>query len=142
MRTDWKQYLNDNTERWNPYENVLTVDNVGSLQAKWIYDTGGSVESSPAVANGMVYIGSTSSNLFALEASTGTALWNYASGWVWSSPAVVNGVVYFGSFDNNVYALNANTGAKLWSYPTRGIVWSSPAVANGVVYCGSSDDNL
>ena len=75
--------------------------------------------SSPAVANGVVYVGSDDDNVYALNASTGAKLWSYATGGaVYSSPAVANGVVYVGSDDGNVYALNASTGAKLWSYAT------------------------
>jgi outer membrane protein assembly factor BamB len=99
--------------------------------------------SSPAVADGIVYVGSDDLNVYALDAFTGVKLWSYTTGdVVRSSPAVANGVVYVGSFDHNVYALNATTGAKLWSYATGDWVWSSPAVANGVVYVGSYDHNI
>jgi eukaryotic-like serine/threonine-protein kinase len=101
--------------RYNPYETVLGVNNVGSLQLKWSYDTGSSMASSPAVANGVVYIGNWDGTVYALKASTGAKLWSYKTGGVASSPGVANGVMYVGSFDGNVYALNANTGTKLWS---------------------------
>ena len=107
----------------------------------WSFATRSYVESSPVVANGVVYVTSDDGKLYALNASTGAELWSYTTGnFFEGSPAVANGVVYFGSVDNNVYALNANTGAKLWSYPA--FVISTPAVANGVVYIGSSDGNL
>jgi glucose dehydrogenase len=32
---DWTQFLRDNMQRWNPYETVLGVNNVGSLVLKW-----------------------------------------------------------------------------------------------------------
>ena len=81
--------------------------------------TGNYVDSSPAVANGVVYVGSDDRNVYALNASTGAKLWSYTTGdIVYSSPAVANGVVYVGSYDDNVYALNALTGAKLWSFTT------------------------
>jgi glucose dehydrogenase len=32
---DWTQFLRDNMQRWNPYETVLGVSNVGSLQLNW-----------------------------------------------------------------------------------------------------------
>jgi eukaryotic-like serine/threonine-protein kinase len=96
----------------------------------------------PAVANGVVYVGSEDNNVYALKASTGAKLWSYATGEIMdSSPAVANGVVYVGG-DFNVYALNAITGVKLWSYTTGSFVNSSPAVANGVVYVGSQDDKV
>ena len=54
--------------------------------------------SSPAVANGVVYVGSNDGNVYALNASTGAMLWSYTTGGgVYSSPAVANGVVYVGS---------------------------------------------
>jgi outer membrane protein assembly factor BamB len=70
----------------------------------WSYATGAPVESSPAVANGVVYVGSGDYNLYALNASTGVLLWNYANGPGQSSPAVANGMVYVGSVFGNVYA--------------------------------------
>jgi outer membrane protein assembly factor BamB len=99
----------------------------------WSYTTGGGVNSSPAVANGVVYVGSGDGNVYALNASTGALVWSYATGGgvYFSSPAVSNGVVYVGSMDHYVYALNASTGTLLWSYATGNGVSSSPAVANG-----------
>ncbi len=138
---DWTEFHRDNMQRWNPYETVLGVGNFGSLGVKWI---GFHVDnSSPAVANGVEYVGADVGSLYALNASTGAKLWSYTTGGnVSSSPAVANGVVYIGSNDGNIYALNANTGAKLWSYTTGGEVDSSPAVVNGVVYIGSFDGNV
>jgi outer membrane protein assembly factor BamB len=142
---DWTQFLRDNMQRWNPYETILGINNVATLGLKWTYRTNsGLIElSSPAVANGVVYVSSWVNNLYALNASTGAKLWSFATGaQVFSSPAVVNGAVYFGSDDHNVYALNASTGAKLWSFATGLDVSSSPTVANGVVYIGSDDNNV
>ena len=142
--TDWSQFHRNNMERWNPYEKFLTVNNVGQLGLKWTYNAGsGGVESSPAVVNGVVYLGAGDFNVYAVNARTGASLWSYATGnEVYSSPAVANGVVYAGSYDGNVYALNARTGVKLWSYNTGGDVYSSPAVVNEVVYIGSLDGNV
>ena len=55
-------------ERWNPCEKVLNVNNVGNLRLKWSYTTGVVVYSSPAVANGVVYVGSDDDNVYALNA--------------------------------------------------------------------------
>ena len=40
----------------------------------------GYVHSSPAVANGVVYVGSDDGNVYALNASTGAKLWSYTTG--------------------------------------------------------------
>ena len=73
----------------------------------WKYTTGNFVWSSPAVANGVVYVGSDDGNLYTLNASSGALLWQYQAGClVRSSPAVANGVVYVGCYDYNVYAFS------------------------------------
>ena len=109
-----------------------------------MFTTGSLVNSSPAVVNGIVYIGSQDHNLYAINALTGQQDWIYRTQGdiVLSSPAVVNGIVYIGSEDENLYAINANTGSFLWSFPTGGFVKSSPAVSNGVVYFSSWDDYI
>ncbi|MCZ2809641.1 MAG: PQQ-binding-like beta-propeller repeat protein, partial [Candidatus Bathyarchaeota archaeon] len=61
--------------------------------------------SSPAVADGKVYIGSWDDKVYCLNATTGAHIWNYTTGdWVNSSPAVADGRVFVGSYDNRVYA--------------------------------------
>jgi outer membrane protein assembly factor BamB len=118
-------------------------------QTLWTYTTLGGVGSSPTVAGGVVYVGSDDGNVYALNASTGSVVWSYATVYpdenysfgVDSSPAVVGNVVYVGA-GQNVTALNALTGALVWNYTTGDIVESSPAVAGGVVYVGSDDGNV
>jgi outer membrane protein assembly factor BamB len=134
--------------RFNPRERTLSSRNAHRLHKQWSFSTGCSgsfcgVDGSPAVANGVVYVGSIDDNIYALKAATGAKLWSYATGnYVFSSPAVANGVVYVGSEDGNVYGLKAATGAKLWSYHTGHFVASSPAVVNGMAYVGSQDNNV
>ena len=114
---------------------VTTVPAKG-VGLSWSYTTGNYVESSPAVVNGRVYVGSDDGKVYCLNATTGARLWSYTTGGpVKSSPAVADGRVYVGSDDYNVYALNATTGARLWSYTTGNrILTSSPAVTSERVY--------
>ncbi|MFZ0800165.1 MAG: PQQ-binding-like beta-propeller repeat protein, partial [Terriglobales bacterium] len=70
----------------------------------WSYPASGG--SSPAVANGVVYVGSTDTNLYALDARTGNKLWSYSpDGALGFSPSVVNGVVYMPT-NGYVYAFS------------------------------------
>jgi outer membrane protein assembly factor BamB len=145
VNANWAQFRYSGRHKgFNPYENVLSPSNVSGLDMTWSFTSGSDIDSSPTVANGVVYIGSYDDNVYALKAATGTELWNFTTGdSVASSPAVANGTVYVGSSDGNIYALNATTGAKLWSFPTGAPIFaSSPAVANGVVYIGSDDNNI
>lgn len=123
---------------------LLAVDaNTGTEQ--WRFDEGGAMRSSPAVADGTVYVNSLDPNVYAVNASTGQEQWNFTTGGDGrSAPVVANGTVYVGggSGDNDVYALNATTGAKKWNFTTGNNVLTSPAVANGIVYVGSDDADM
>ncbi len=71
----------------------------------WSYTTGSTVQSSPAVADGIVYVGSDDDRVYALSASSGALVWSYTTGsYVKSSPAVAGSTVYVGSDDGKVYA--------------------------------------
>ena len=69
---------------------------------KWTFKTDGPIIGSPAIANGVVYIGSTDGNLYALDQETGKQKWKFktlASRQVTSTPTIANSLVYFGGFD-------------------------------------------
>ncbi len=107
---------------------------------KWKIATGGSVGSSPVIANNILYIGSDDGKIYAVNATNGAPVWNTSVGInIRSVPAVADGVVYIGSWDKKVYALSALTGSSVWTYTTGDYITSSPAVANGIVYIGSHD---
>ncbi len=135
--------------RFNPGENKLTTTNVSGLKQEWKAGTGGGIDSSPAVDNGIVYVGSDDGRLHAYNVSTGTSLWaptaGGTGGQIRSSPAVANGVVYVGSDDGKLYAFKADSGTLLWSTAvgaTGRAIRSSPTFANGVIYVGSEDGKL
>lgn len=88
------------------------VSSPAQAAAAWTYTTNASVDSSPAVVRGVVYVGSGDGNVYALNAATGAVRWSHDTGGVVnSSPAVINGTVYVGSDNSEVYALNAATGS-------------------------------
>ena len=134
---------------------------------KWQFATAGQVISSPAIAYGLVYIGSTDQNLYAIDLQTGKEKWKFKTeSSISSSPAVSAGLLYFISYDGNLYALDAETGKLKWKFETGGerrfahknlhglhpsgetspdpwdFYLSSPAVFNGAVYFGSGDNYI
>jgi len=115
----------------------------------WTFPTVGVVETSPAVANGYVYVscGSTLSTpaymVYCLNAQTGNLVWNFTPSSPCSDPTVANGYVYLGSSNNYLYCLNATTGALVWNYSAGSYVAvSAPTVINGYVYVGTSENVL
>jgi len=116
----------------SPPNNVIYPANVSRLRKAWTYTTGNAIESSPVVADGIIYIGSKDHNLYAFAARTGKKLWSYTTGGaIYSTPTVIDDVVYIGSQDATLYAFEARTGALLWSYTTGNAIESSPAVRMG-----------
>ncbi len=100
---------------------------------KALWKSAGASGLSPAVANGIVYAGSS-----AFDAKTGTVVWRGLTVSN-SSPAVANGIVY--AVDSNLHAFDAKSGKKLWETANENL-FSSPTVANGVVYITSFGDKL
>ncbi|HEV2581629.1 MAG TPA: PQQ-binding-like beta-propeller repeat protein, partial [Ktedonobacteraceae bacterium] len=139
-----------------PDEQRLTYANVSHLVADWTsLPTGGSIFSSPVVANGVVYVGSFDGRLYAFDAAgCGQArcapLWMSAptGDRIFATPAVANGVVYIGSYDRKLYTFRADgcgafTCSPLWvSTPLGDAIDSSPTIANGTVYLGADDGKL
>lgn len=92
--------------------------------------------SSPAVANGIVYVGSVDGTVYALSASSGQILWTASLGTnaaVVTAPMVDKGIVFVEGDNTGLFALNAQTGKQLWFAPASPY-GGSPAVANGMVY--------
>lgn len=94
---------------------LCLLGEVASCSPLWTGTTGSLIRSSPAVANGVVYVGSSDGNLYAFPASCGTGgasctpLWTATTAnAIDSSPAVANGVIYVGSLDSNLYAYDLN----------------------------------
>ncbi|MCA0231130.1 MAG: PQQ-binding-like beta-propeller repeat protein [Bacteroidetes bacterium] len=113
---------------------------------KWHQPGIGISESSPAIADGILYAGSEFNGFMAFDAQSGSVKWTFASGLITnSSPTVVNGTVYVGASalthtnNDKLYAIDAKTGAKKWEFNTLdgGPDYSSPIVASGMVYIGA-----
>jgi outer membrane protein assembly factor BamB len=131
---------------FNPFESTIGASNVSGLEQRWVESSGDqSFESTPVVANGLIYATSYLGRLDAFDANTGTGKWSHDMGTAYGNiaPAVAKGVVYAGSNDG-LFAFEAKSGTKLWSTPTGtfGDQFSSPVVANGVVYVSSDGGKL
>jgi len=153
-----------NTQHSGVYDAAGVTD---FSRVKWTFHTSGQVISSPAVAGGVVYAGSTDGNFYAVDRETGTQKWKFeAKSRISASPAVAGGLVYFGAYNGSFYALDAATGQVKWKFQTAGehrytakhldglqpaaesmpdpwdCYLSSPAVWNSAVYFGSGDGNI
>ncbi|HEY8698985.1 MAG TPA: PQQ-binding-like beta-propeller repeat protein [Rhizomicrobium sp.] len=133
--------------------NAFSADGCGQAVCAplWQGDSGPDsiLESSPTVANGLVYVGSFAGTLYAFNAEgCGQALcqpvwFAQTGGSVESSPLVYKGVVYIGSDDGKLYAFKAKGCRRspckaLWTGDLGNPIFeSSPAISKGLVYISS-----
>ena len=129
---------------------VLAVE-AASGRIAWHRQFAGCIAASPAVGNGVVYIGfmdpppcrgSAPSFLAALDARNGRTLWRFRAGVIEAPPLLAGGRVYFGSWDHRIYALDARTGRLKWSFSTGDRVKGGVALAGRTVFAGSYDGYL
>jgi outer membrane protein assembly factor BamB len=161
---DWPQFrFDDNHDGVNPFETAITKKNVRFLAQTWQAQLGDIVTfSSPVVADGVVYIGSSDGRLWAYPAGgcgaslCNTPLWRSSDlAQIIDTPTVANGLVYVGSqtsFDSNdgkLDVFHADGCGKAECPPIwqglagpESILMSSPTVAGGLVYVGSFGHTL
>jgi outer membrane protein assembly factor BamB len=117
-----------------------------TLQLKWTYEAGESIESSAAIADGAVYVGSSKGELIAIDLETGTLRWKYATGEAGfigeSSPAVTADTVFIGDLAGVLHAVAVADGRRLWAFKADDEIRSSPVVVNDLVLIGSYDTYL
>jgi outer membrane protein assembly factor BamB len=113
----------------------------------------GQTESSPAVSNGRVFVGSNDGHLYAFRAATGKLLWKRDVGFevASSSPTVVGRAVYIAAEetihgDGVLYKLDARNGAVKWQADlgasSQDGFASAASVAAGVVYVGTENGQV
>ena len=140
QKDDWPQFRGNHA-----LTGISTSAVPKTLKLLWTYDAGEPVESSPAIADGVVYIGSGAGFLSAVDLQTGKPRWKYKvsqEGVGESSPAVSNGVVYVGDLAGIFHAVDIKTGKALWTFKTGADIKSSPVVADDRVLIGSYDGTL
>jgi outer membrane protein assembly factor BamB len=136
----WTMFLHDTAHSGT----ANAEGSANSVSLLWKATVMDEVVSSPAVADGEVFVGCNDGAVYCHSVSTGKLVWFFYQNktQMMSSPAVSGGSVFVGCNNGDVYALNESNGRQLWNYTTGGWVGSSPAIADGVVYVGSRDGNL
>lgn len=106
----------------------------------WRFDTGGEVYSSPVIVDARLFVASKSGILFALDAETGTELWQFqlSDYVVRSTPTVRDGMLFIGA-GFNLFAIDATTGQEKWRFPMRYAGQSSPIVVGDGVLLTSQE---
>src|SRR4029077_1016553 len=86
----------------------------------------GTMQATPIVVDGVMFIASGAGNIFAIDAADGTIKWKHETtlGGTYRGVAVGEGKVFSGRRDNSLIALDQKTGAVVWKTqladPARG----------------------
>ena len=138
----------------------ITRANVKTLKGAWAVHLGSglgakySLEVTPIVKDGVMYVGTGNDDVFALDAATGALIWEHKSGldqnistvccgWDNRGLAIGEGKVFLGYLDGTLVALDIKTGKLVWQtqigrWQDGYTITSAPLYYNGAVYTGIS----
>jgi quinohemoprotein ethanol dehydrogenase len=143
-------------QRYSPLTQI-NAGNVAHLGLAWeapLESTDFGVEATPLMSDGVLYVTSTWSRVYAFDARTGRRLWAFdpkaPRDWlrqgcckaVNRGVALWKGKVYVGAFDGRLIALNARNGKQVWSTDTTDhkpyySITGAPRIVRGKVIIGN-----
>ena len=113
------------------------------LELLWTFKAQDMIESTAAILDNTMYLGTSDGYLYAINTQTGKSIWKYkADAPIKSSPSIHNGIIYFGDGDGIFHAVDIATRQKKWQYTTDGEIVSSANFAGDRVLFGSYDGFL
>ena len=143
-------------QRFSPLKQI-DEQSIGKLGLAWFYDLGTTrgIETTPLVKDGVLYVSSAWSVVYAFDAKTGKLLWKYdpqvpkehakyvCCDVVNRGVALYQGRVYVGALDGRLIALDAQTGERAWeaqTTPQDGVyaITGAPRIAKGRVIIGNA----
>ena len=134
----------------------LTPANVAGLRPAWVYQVRepGDVQTTPIVADGVMYVTEPKSHVVALDLKTGNTLWRWGRtvpdrvktlgfGPTNRGVAILDSTVFVGTIEAHLVALDARSGAVRWdavvaSNDSGYGITGAPLVADGKVIIGVS----
>ena len=149
-------HTNGNYEQTRYYPaSQINTGNVKNLRPAWIFQTEivESLETTPIVVNGVMYVTTSFNHIHALDARTGEELWHYkhkmgpittyCCGPNNRGVAVYKDKVYMGTLDSKLVALDARTGRVIWDVqigdPELGYSETmAPTAVNGKILIGTN----
>jgi alcohol dehydrogenase (cytochrome c) len=155
---DSKNFLHTNGNydqtRFYPGDQI-NPKNVKNLHVAWIFQTDvrESMETSPIIVDGVMYVTTSFDHVYALNAKTGEQIWHYkhdmgpitvyCCGPNNRGAAVSGDKVYIGTLDDKLVALDAKTGKVAWSKdiadPSLGYSETmAPTVVDGKILIGTN----
>ncbi|MGI9426851.1 MAG: pyrroloquinoline quinone-dependent dehydrogenase [Hyphomicrobiaceae bacterium] len=149
-------HTNGNYEQSRYYPSAqINTSNVRNLRPAWIFQTEivESLETTPIVVNGVMYVTTSFNHVYALDARTGQQIWHfkhkmgkittYCCGPNNRGVAILGNRLFMGTLDAKLVSLDAKTGKLLWETqiadPELGYSETmAPTVVDGMVLIGTN----
>jgi alcohol dehydrogenase (cytochrome c) len=155
---------NLSNQRYSPLDQI-NRENVSNLKARWRTHLNGSGagaqhsgQGQPIVFEGVVYISTGASDVFAVDVDTGAIIWRHDAGldaqrvhvccgWVNRGVAIGDGKVFVGQADARLVALDQRTGKEVWSIqaedPLKGYsLVGAPLYYGGMIITGFAGGDM
>ena len=127
----WSTYVSRNSFQYESFyasastdgRRLYTVARTGKVVALdatdgrivWTQNTGALTYSTPAIADGRVFVGGFDGSLHAYDADTGALLWErYVGGRLLGPALVVGDLVFFSTLETETYAARVSNGEVVW----------------------------
>jgi alcohol dehydrogenase (cytochrome c) len=136
---NWLTYSgNYSAQRYSPLTQI-TPANVKRLRLAWVYQikTTETIETSPLVVDGMMYLSEPGGSVTALDTRTAKPVWHYTRdvpkgvrgccGTVNRGVAILDDKVYVGTIDAHLVALDIKSGKVRWDVPV-----ADPALGHSI----------
>jgi outer membrane protein assembly factor BamB len=129
-------------------QGVLRAVTIEGDDVLWEFkETSGEYVAGGTVADGILIIGNSDGNLYAINVDDGDLAWDspFSTGArIWSSPLIISDTVYVTSMDHHLYALDLTTGDQSWDSPFEadGAMTSQPLSLNDNLFVGAFDSKL
>jgi outer membrane protein assembly factor BamB len=106
---------------------------------RWRYSTdGNATESTPAVANGTIFVADERESFHAIDLVTGQQRWTAPFDGP-TTPVVADGTVYAVESGYSLVAIDADSGETLFDYRPSQVPLSTPIVGDGVLYAANRE---
>ena len=123
---NWLTYSGNYSSQRYSLLDQITPQNVKNLELQWVFQARSleKFETTPLVVDGVMYIVEAPNHVFALDAKTGRAFWDYdyrpardarpCCGSVNRGVAILGETLFLGTLDARLLAIDAKTGRPLW----------------------------
>ena len=130
--------------RGNPQNTGVAQGSLPSnLRMLWKIKTKNECEATPAVVDGVAYVGDLEDSLYAIDVATGRQRWVFRneSGFR-ASPLLLDGKLYVADMDGHMHCFDAEAGRQVWQFDSGTSVSCSANAVDGLVVFASEDGTV